>query len=167
MDARRAPRPAFAFLASVAVAIAVAGCAQPAIAPTAPAPPPAPVAPKAEPAPTPPPKPEKPAAPEGKRVERGPVSFYAHEFAGRKTASGETFDPEALTMAHRTLPFGTRVRVTNTENGRSVEVVVNDRGPAIASRIADLSLAAARRLDAIADGVVEAVLEVLALPSAR
>jgi rare lipoprotein A len=89
------------------------------------------------------------------------VSLYGKEFEGRKTASGEPFDPEALTMAHRTLPFGTRVRVTNLENRRSVEVVVNDRGPFVAGRIADLSLAAARALGMIRDGVVDAMLEII------
>jgi len=93
--------------------------------------------------------------------ERGRISMYGREFSGRKTASGEPFDPTALTMAHRTLPFGTRVRVTNLENQRSVEVVVNDRGPFVSGRIADLSEAAARRIDMIADGVVEAVLDIL------
>ncbi len=100
-------------------------------------------------------------------VERGRVSLYSHEFAGRPTASGERFDPEALTMAHRTLPFGTRVRVTNLENRQSVEVVVNDRGPFIRGRIADLSLAAARRIGMITDGVVDAVLEIVAPAKAR
>ena len=84
-------------------------------------------------------------------------------FAGRKTASGDTFDPDALTMAHRTLPFGTKVRVTNLRNQRSVEVVVNDRGPAVAGRIADLSPAAARGIG-LTDGVVEARIEVLSMP---
>ena len=93
--------------------------------------------------------------------QRGRMSLYGNKFAGRKTASGEPFDPEALTMAHRTLPFGTRVRVTNLENRRSVEVVVNDRGPFVAGRIADLSEAAARRIGMIADGVVEALLDIL------
>jgi len=64
--------------------------------------------------------------------------MYGDGFTGKKTASGEPFDPTALTMAHRTLPFGTRVRVTPLENQRSVEVVVNDRGPAVRGRIADL-----------------------------
>jgi len=100
-------------------------------------------------------------------IERGRVSLYGHAFAGRTTASGERFDPEALTMAHRSLPFGTRVRVTNVENQRSVEVVVNDRGPAVRGRIADLSLAAARRLGMVADGVVDAVLEIVVPASAR
>ncbi len=87
--------------------------------------------------------------------------MYGAELAGRKTASGELFDPAGLTMAHRTLPFGTRVRVTNLANQRSVEVVVNDRGPFVYGRIADLSTAAARRLGMVADGVVEALLQIL------
>ena len=87
--------------------------------------------------------------------------MYGSEFAGRKTASGEIFDPDALTMAHRTLPFGTRVRVTNLENHRSVEVVVNDRGPVVPGRVADLSLAAARQIGMIANGVVDALLEIV------
>ena len=99
--------------------------------------------------------------------QRGRISMYGDEFAGRKTASGEPFDPEALTMAHRTLPFGTRVRVTNLENRRSVEVVVNDRGPFVAGRIADLSEAAARHIDMIADGVVEALLDILQMGKRR
>jgi len=87
--------------------------------------------------------------------------MYGHDFAGRKTASGEPFDPTALTMAHRTLPFGTVVRVINVENQRSVDVTVNDRGPYVPGRIADLSLAAARKLGMVADGVVDAILEVI------
>ena len=93
--------------------------------------------------------------------ERGRISMYGHELSGKKTASGEPFDPAALTMAHRSLPFGTRVRVTNLENQRSVEVVVNDRGPFVSGRIADLSEAAASRLGMISDGVVDALLDVL------
>ena len=93
--------------------------------------------------------------------QRGRISMYGNDFAGKKTASGERFDPTALTMAHRTLPFGTRVRVTNLENQRSVEVVVNDRGPFVSGRIADLSEAAAHRIGMVADGVVEALLDIL------
>jgi rare lipoprotein A len=99
--------------------------------------------------------------------ERGRISMYGNEFAGKKTASGEVFDPTALTMAHRTLPFGTRVRVTNLENQRSVEVVVNDRGPYVAGRIGDLSEAAARRIGMISNGVVDALLDVLRPGSRR
>lgn len=93
---------------------------------------------------------------------RGTVSHYGHAFAGKPTASGASFDPEALTMAHRTLPFGTRVRVTNLKNQRSVEVVVNDRGPFVAGRIADLSLAAARRIGMVDEGIVAAELRIVA-----
>lgn len=95
------------------------------------------------------------------RVERGALSHYGHAFAGRKTASGEVFDPERMTMAHRTLPFGTRVRVTNLENRRSVELIVNDRGPFVAGRVADVSLGAARALEMVEDGVVEGTIETL------
>ena len=89
------------------------------------------------------------------------MSLYGEDFAGKTTANGETFDPDKLTMAHRTLPFGTRVRVTNLENQRSVVVTVNDRGPFVAGRIADLSLGAARQIGMVASGVVDAVLEII------
>ena len=156
---RRAPR-AVALLAFV-----IAGCAPQTVAPPQPqeATPPTVTAPprvedrKADPG---------KAEPRKARIERGRVSHYGNDFAGRKTASGETFDPEALTMAHRTLPFGTRVRVTNVENKRSVELVVNDRGPFVEGRIADVSEAAARALGMVADGVVDAVVEVVA-PATR
>ena len=109
----------------------------------------------------PPPAPPSSGDASTSRQERGRISMYGSGFSGRKTASGEPFDPTALTMAHRTLPFGTRVRVTNLENQRSVEVVVNDRGPFVSGRIADLSEAAARRLGMVADGVVEALLDIV------
>lgn len=76
----------------------------------------------------------------------GKASWYGPGFAGRKTASGERFDPRSLTAAHRTLPFGTTVRVTNTDNGKSVVVRINDRGPYTGKRIIDLSKAAAREI---------------------
>lgn len=100
------------------------------------------------------------------RTVQGRISYYGRRFAGRPTASGEPFDPAALTMAHRSLPFGTRVRITNPRNGRSVLVVVNDRGPAVRGRIADVSLAAARQLGMVQRGVIRARLEVLADPAA-
>ena len=93
--------------------------------------------------------------------QRGRVSLYGKDFAGKRTASGTPFDPQRLTMAHRTLPFGTVVRVTNLENRQSVEVVVNDRGPFVPGRIADLSEAAAHQLGMVVDGVVDAMLEVI------
>jgi rare lipoprotein A len=76
----------------------------------------------------------------------GVASYYGREFAGRRTASGERYDPHRLTAAHRSLPFGTRVRVTNLDNGRSVVVRVNDRGPQRRDRILDVSSRAAQRL---------------------
>jgi len=116
---------------------------------------------------SPPPVSQPPTGDATATKQRGRISYYGDDFAGKKTASGEPFDPAALTMAHRTLPFGTRVRVTNLENQRTVDVVVNDRGPAVAARIADLSRAAARRIGMLADGVVEALLEILESGKAR
>ena len=89
---------------------------------------------------------------------RGYASFYNEP---QMTASGERFDRHKLTAAHRTLPFGTLVRVTNTRNGKSVIVRINDRGPYSGKRIIDLSEAAARQLDMIDAGVAPVELEVL------
>ncbi|MBN1593815.1 MAG: septal ring lytic transglycosylase RlpA family protein [Candidatus Coatesbacteria bacterium] len=96
-------------------------------------------------------------------VQYGYASWYGGKFHGRKTANGERYDMFAMTAAHRTLPFDTYVRVTNLENGRSVVVRINDRGPFKdeKKRIIDLSLAAARELDMLEAGVVEVKLEVL------
>lgn len=91
----------------------------------------------------------------------GRLAYYGHRFAGRATASGERFDPEAMTMAHVSLPFGTLVRVTNPRNRRSVVVRVNDRGPTVPGRVGDVSLAAARQLGMLRAGSLEARLEVL------
>jgi rare lipoprotein A len=82
----------------------------------------------------------------------GTASYYADRFAGKRTASGEAYDPEDFTAAHRSLPFGTRVRVTDMASGRSVIVRVNDRGPWGGGRLIDLSRAAARELDLIQRG---------------
>ena len=76
----------------------------------------------------------------------GMASWYGPGFQGRRTASGEIFNTNALTAAHRTLPFGTRVRVVNKRNGRSVVVRINDRGPFVRGRVIDLSKSAARAL---------------------
>ncbi len=91
----------------------------------------------------------------------GKLAYYGRKFAGRKTASGERFNPQALTMAHKTLPFGTRVKVTNLKTGKSVVVRVNDRGPTNPDRIGDVSLAAASKLRMLGSGVVDARLDVL------
>ena len=93
----------------------------------------------------------------------GPASWYGAELAGRPTASGEPFDPDALTAAHRTLPFGTRLEVTRA--GRSVVVTVNDRGPFAGDRILDLSRGAATRLGLVEDGVADVTLRVVSCPT--
>jgi rare lipoprotein A len=94
-------------------------------------------------------------------VQVGLVSWYGAAFHDRPTASGEKFDSGDMTMAHPTLPFGTQVKVTNLRNGRSVVVRVNDRGPHVGQRIADLSRAAATQLGMLKRGVVRARIEVL------
>ncbi|MBN2200499.1 septal ring lytic transglycosylase RlpA family protein [bacterium] len=101
--------------------------------------------------------------PKQRDIAYGKASYYGtgDGFHGKKTASGEIFDRNKLTAAHRTLPFGTRCRVTNRSNGRSVVVRINDRGPFVKGRIIDLSWAAAKRIGAERAGVVNVKLEVL------
>lgn len=102
-------------------------------------------------------------APDGKALLtlEGVASYYAHEFHGRLTSNGETFDMHSLTAAHRTLPFGTQVRVTNLENNKTVMVRINDRGPFKEGRIIDLAMGAAEELDMIRNGTARVRLEVL------
>ncbi|MEC5147807.1 septal ring lytic transglycosylase RlpA family protein [Chitinophaga sp. 212800010-3] len=88
-----------------------------------------------------------------KIMETGKASYYADSFDGRKTASGEVFRQRRLTAAHRSLPFGTKVTVTNVSNGRSVKVRINDRGPFVTGRIIDLSHRAAAKLGMLNTGV--------------
>ena len=88
-------------------------------------------------------------------TETGIASFYAEKYHGKKTASGEIFDMNKLTAAHRTLPFGQKVRVTNLSNNREVIVRINDRGPYAKDRIIDVSLAAARKLDIVRSGTAK------------
>lgn len=92
---------------------------------------------------------------------RGGASYYADKYDGRKTASGEVFRQNKLTAAHRTLPFGTMVRVKNIKNGKTVDVKVNDRGPFVSGRIIDLSRSAAEKIDLIREGVAEVEVTVL------
>lgn len=91
----------------------------------------------------------------------GVASYYADAFHGKLTSNGETFDMNALTAAHRTFPFGTKVRVTNLGNGKTVVVRVNDRGPFVDGRIIDLSLGAAKVIDLVQTGTGRVRLEVL------
>ena len=111
----------------------------------------------------------EPAAPAAAAAsnETGMLAWYGKKFAGRKTASGEAFNPESLTMAHKTLPFGTLVKVTNPKNGKSVTLRVNDRGPTQADRIGDVSYAAARKLGMVRSGVIEAELSVVGMAKGK
>lgn len=113
---------------------------------------------------------DQPAPPSLKRAEdavmfhqRGLASWYGPHHAGRKTASGTRFNPRELTAAHKTLPLGSLISVTNLANGRQLIVRVTDRGPHIGSRVLDLSQAAAERLGFLALGVVP--VEIAVLPS--
>lgn len=94
----------------------------------------------------------------GAELGRGKASWYGPGFQGKPTASGERFDMNAMTAAHRTLPFGTRVRVRNVQNGREVVVRINDRGPHVRDRIIDLSKAAAAELGFVQAGQASVVL---------
>jgi peptidoglycan lytic transglycosylase len=94
-------------------------------------------------------------------VGEGNASYYGNELRGNRTSSGERFDPAAFTCAHRSLPLGTKLRVTNLTNGRSVIVRVNDRGPFTRGRILDMSLAAAREIAMVGPGHARVRLEVV------
>jgi rare lipoprotein A len=91
----------------------------------------------------------------------GPASWYGGKFHGRLTANGERFDKDKLTAAHKTLPFGTKVRVTNSANGKSVVVRINDRGPFVGNRVIDLSQGAAGAVGMINSGVARVTIDVL------
>jgi rare lipoprotein A len=106
------------------------------------------------------------AKPDGKADFRqvGTASWYGPGFHGKKTASGERFDQNKLTAAHRSLPLDTVVKVTNLDNGKAVKVSINDRGPYAGKRVIDLSRAAARELDMTDDGTARVRIEVAELP---
>ena len=103
--------------------------------------------------------PTAPDSPAVESVQQGKASYYGARHHGRKTASGEPFNKNALTAAHRTLPFGTRVRVTNLNNQQSIVVRINDRGPYAKGRIIDLSEQAAREINMIRAGVAKVKVE--------
>jgi rare lipoprotein A len=109
-----------------------------------------------------PPEPSErqPAVP-GEYVEEGTASWYGVPFDGHRTSSGEIYDMHQFTAAHRTLPFGAVVRVTNLRNGKQTEVRINDRGPFVANRVIDLSLSAAQALDMVGPGTAPVRLEML------
>jgi len=94
-------------------------------------------------------------------TETGGASFYAMKYQSRLTANGERFDQAAMTAAHKKLPFGTRIKVTNVENGKSVIVRVNDRGPFVEGRVVDLSRSAFSQIGNTGAGVIHVVIEVV------
>jgi rare lipoprotein A len=94
-----------------------------------------------------------------KATQTGGASYYAKKFNGKRTASGAKFRSSKRTAAHRTLPFGTKVKVTNLRNGKSVKVKINDRGPFVSGRIIDLSRKAARKIDMLDAGVARVKIE--------
>jgi rare lipoprotein A len=95
------------------------------------------------------------------QTQTGKASFYADKFEGHATANGEKYKHSKLTAAHKTLPFGTKVRVTNTANKKTVEVIINDRGPYVDGRIIDLSKSAAEQLGFIQQGLADVAIEVV------
>jgi rare lipoprotein A len=96
-----------------------------------------------------------------KAIGQGTASYYGRELAGNRTASGERFNPAGFTAAHRTLPLGTKLRVTNVANGRSVIVRVNDRGPFVGKRLIDVSLGAAQEIQMTRSGTAQVRLELV------
>jgi rare lipoprotein A len=99
--------------------------------------------------------------PRVEHVGSGEASYYGRELAGNRTASGERFNPGALTAAHRTLPLGSKLRVTNKTNGKSVVVRINDRGPFVGKRLVDVSFAAAQQIGMVRAGKAMVKLELL------
>ena len=106
----------------------------------------------------------RPSISNGEIYETGKASYYGGKFHGRKTASGERYDQYGITAAHKTLPFGTIVRVTAEWNQQSVDVRINDRGPFVRGRIIDLSVGAAKELGLVGKGVGNVTLEIVAWP---
>lgn len=93
--------------------------------------------------------------------QRGQASYYSNSYQGDRTANGERYDRSAMTAAHKSLPFGTRVQVTNLDNGRKVSVRINDRGPFVSGRIIDLSYQAAEQLGMIRSGTAPVMVKVI------
>jgi rare lipoprotein A len=132
---------------------------------TAPAPIPSPGTAATSPASSPPPAIERQPAIPGKYTEEGVASWYGDPFNGRRTSNGEIYDMHQFTAAHRTLPFGAIVRVTNLRNGKQTEVRITDRGPFVANRVIDLSLSAAQAIDMVGTGTAPVHLEILSGPN--
>lgn len=105
--------------------------------------------------------------PGGRYVETGVASYYGADFHGKPTSSGESFNMYAITAAHKALPFGTRVRVKNLDNSKTVIVIINDRGPFVPGRIIDLSYGAAKVINMIGPGTARVRIEVISWGSAE
>lgn len=154
-----------ALYCAVALCAAIGGCARHKYT-TAP-----PVQSAPAPQPIPNPSPGVPPAPSvsppvaGAYVEEGVASWYGIPFDGHRTSNGEIYDMHQFTAAHKTLPFGALVRVTNLRNGKQIEVRINDRGPFVANRVIDLSLSAAQAIDMVGPGTAPVRLEVMAGPN--
>lgn len=97
----------------------------------------------------------------GRFTEEGKASFYSNKLSGKKMANGEKYNPRKLTAAHKTLPFGTKVKLTNPQTHRSVKVRITDRGPFAPGRIVDVSYRAARKLNMVKNGVTPVKLKVI------
>ncbi len=138
----------------VGVMICMSGCTRPEASPVATLPVPANPAPQAQGCPVP-------------MVQEGKASWYGLSHQGAKTASGERFDPQARTAAHRTLPLGTPIEVTNLENGRKTTLVVNDRGPHKKGRVLDISQKGAQDLGFVSDGTAAVRIETVRSGCAR
>jgi rare lipoprotein A len=156
-------------VAAIAVCLVLSGCAT--SRPPSPTPPPEAktepkpeTKPEAKPETKPAPRPEAKPEPGPGGGQTGEASWYGEPHHGRTTASGEIYDMNQLTAAHRTLPLGTRVLVTNLRNGRAVEVRINDRGPSVEGRIIDLSFAAAKELGAVPSGTIPVRIRVISQP---
>jgi Lytic transglycolase len=155
---RSALAPALGAVAVLACALSMVDCAtkrQPGPSPEPPQPPSVTPPPAPPPAPTPPP------------VEQGIASWYGPGFDGRETANGEIYDQDAMTAAHPSLAFGTRVRVTRVATGRYVTVRINDRGPWFDGRVIDLSRAAGAALGLMTPGIAPVRLEILEVGAGR
>ena len=100
-------------------------------------------------------------------TQEGKASYYSNKLHGRKMANGQPYHRKKLTAAHRTLPFGTKVKVTNLQTNKSVKVKITDRGPFVKGRIVDLSEAAAKRLDYIDEGIAPVKVKVVKPAPAR
>jgi rare lipoprotein A len=152
----------------VAAALFASGCSHHAYSPQPPASTPEATQPSttrpSSSRPSNPPPRGKPAIP-GEYVEEGVASWYGDPFNGHRTSNGEVYDMYQFTAAHRTLPFGVVLRVTNLSNGKQTEVRINDRGPFVGNRIIDLSLSAARAIEMVGPGTAQVRIEMLSGPS--